>query len=48
VIQGQSDLKQGQTDLFNIVKSLLIDHEKQKNEAREKDHQIQRMHGKSP
>ncbi|KAF3062870.1 hypothetical protein CFAM422_010313 [Trichoderma lentiforme] len=44
--KGQQQVLQGQADLFNIVQSLLIDHEKQKKEAREKDNEIQRMHVK--
>lgn len=43
--KGQQQVLQGQADLLNIVQSLLIDHEKQKKEAREKDNEIQRMHG---
>lgn len=42
--KGQQQVLQGQADLLNIVQSLLIDHEKQKKEAREKDNEIQRMH----
>ncbi|KAL7935747.1 hypothetical protein V8C35DRAFT_298145 [Trichoderma chlorosporum] len=42
--KSQQQVIQGQADLLNIVQSLLIDHEKQKKEAREKDDEIQRMH----
>ncbi|KAL7904235.1 hypothetical protein GGI35DRAFT_203762 [Trichoderma velutinum] len=44
--KGQQQVLQGQADLLNIVQSLLIDHEKQKKEVREKDVEIQRMHMK--
>ncbi|UKZ78989.1 hypothetical protein TrVFT333_006740 [Trichoderma virens FT-333] len=44
--RGQQQVIQGQAYLLNTVRSLLIDHEKQKKEVREKDQEIQRMHMK--